>query len=134
MFKHIITGFVLPSHWAGDFYETHLWPCFVLFNGFFQSAERSSCLCFRSILLQMLFKIGVPKNFTNFTGKHLCWSLLSQGLQLYLKSGSDTEHLWWLLLVVSFFQICNICCTWKWDIKNFIFLGWHTWFRPERNR
>ena len=24
---------------------------------------------------QMFFKIGVPKNFANFTGKHLCWSL-----------------------------------------------------------
>ena len=24
---------------------------------------------------QMFFKIGVLKNFANFTGKHLCWSL-----------------------------------------------------------
>ena len=26
--------------------------------------------------LQIVFKIGVIKNFVNFTGKHLCWSLL----------------------------------------------------------
>ena len=30
----------------------------------------------------MFFKIGVLKNFTNFTGKHLCWDLFL-GLQLY---------------------------------------------------
>ena len=25
--------------------------------------------------LEVFFKKGVPKNFTNFTGKHLCWSI-----------------------------------------------------------
>ena len=30
---------------------------------------------FRSSLSQMFFKIGILKYFTNFTGKHLCWSL-----------------------------------------------------------
>ena len=30
--------------------------------------------CKISIATQMLFKIGVPINFTNFTGKRLCWS------------------------------------------------------------
>ena len=29
----------------------------------------------RSNRLQIFFKIGVPKNFANFTGKRLCWSL-----------------------------------------------------------
>ena len=29
----------------------------------------------RNSRLQILFKIGVHKNFANFTGKHLCWSL-----------------------------------------------------------
>ena len=28
---------------------------------------------FRNILWQIFFKIGVPKNPTNITGKHLCW-------------------------------------------------------------
>ena len=44
----------------------------------------------RSSHLQMLFKIGVLKSFTNFTGKHLCWSLFlknlrAAGLQLHKK-------------------------------------------------
>ena len=30
---------------------------------------------FRSSRSQTFFKIGVLKNFANFTGKHLCWSL-----------------------------------------------------------
>ena len=34
----------------------------------------------RSSRSQVFFKIGVLENFTNFTGKHLCWSL-----QLYYK-------------------------------------------------
>ena len=29
----------------------------------------------RSSRSQIFFKIGVIKNFINFTGKHLCWSL-----------------------------------------------------------
>ena len=33
-------------------------------------------LTFRSSRSQTFFKIGVLKNFANFTGKHLCWSLL----------------------------------------------------------
>ena len=33
-----------------------------------RSYHRKSCS-------QMFFKIGVPKNFTNFTEKHQCWSL-----------------------------------------------------------
>ena len=31
---------------------------------------------FRSSRLQIFFKIGALKNFANFTGKHLCWSLI----------------------------------------------------------
>ena len=33
-------------------------------------------IIYRSSCLQMFFKITVLKNFTNFTGTHLCWSLL----------------------------------------------------------
>ena len=41
----------------------------------------------RSNRLQMFFKIGALKSFTNFTGKHLCWRLFlknlhAEGLQL----------------------------------------------------
>ena len=71
------------------------------------------CETNRSSLLQMLFKIDVLKNFTYFTGKHLCWSLFLINLQAwrrlqhrcfpvkfatFLKTPSFTEDLWWLLL------------------------------------
>ena len=35
----------------------------------------------RSTRLQMFFKIGVLKNFANFTRKHLCWSFFLIKLQ-----------------------------------------------------
>ena len=43
---------------------------------------------FKSSCSQIFFKIGIPKNFANFTGKPLCWSLFlinsqALGLQLY---------------------------------------------------
>ena len=39
---------------------------------------KSSC---RSSLSEMLFTIGVLKNFANFTEKHLCWSLFLMKLE-----------------------------------------------------
>ena len=44
---------------------------------------------------QMFFKIEVLKNFANFTGKHLCWSLFLIKLQalrppFLLKRDSNT--------------------------------------------
>ena len=36
------------------------------------------CFIFRSILSQMIFKIGALKNIGNFTEKYLCWSLFSR--------------------------------------------------------
>ena len=36
---------------------------------------KSSCFHVRSSHFQMFFKIGVVKNFTIFTGKHLSWNL-----------------------------------------------------------
>ena len=43
----------------------------------------------------MFFKIGALKNFANFIGKHLCWSLFliksqSQGPATLLKRDSNT--------------------------------------------
>ena len=35
----------------------------------------------KSTLLQMIFKVGVLKSFENFTGKHLCWSLILKNVQ-----------------------------------------------------
>ena len=48
---------------------------------------------FRSSHTQMFFKIGVLKSFANFTGKHLCCSLIlknmqAEGLQLYKKDSN----------------------------------------------
>ena len=50
---------------------------------------------------QMYFKIGVFKNFANFTGKHLCWSLFLIKLQArdyFYRKTFFTDHLRWLLL------------------------------------
>ena len=69
----------------------------------------------RTRRLQMFYKIGVLKNFANFTGKHLCWSVLlikfltnsikdtptqvvSCEIWKIFKNTSSTEHLQWLLL------------------------------------
>ena len=72
--------------------------------------------------LQMFFKISAFKNFTNFTGKHLCWS---GGLQAYnfikkrlqhmcfpvkfmkfLRTHFFKEHLWCLLLHHYNYWLC----------------------------
>ena len=76
---------------------------------------------FRNSHSQMFFKVGVLKNFANFTGKHLCWSLFLISLQdfrpacnfikkrllhrcfpvkfgKFLRTPIFTEHLQWLLL------------------------------------
>ena len=42
---------------------------------------KTAHIIFRSRDLQMLFKIDVLKNFANFTGKHLCWSLILKRYQ-----------------------------------------------------
>ena len=52
-------------------------------------------LIFRSSRSQMFFKIGVLKNFANFTAKHLCWStffikLLAWRAATLLKRDSNT--------------------------------------------
>ena len=65
--------------------------------------------------LQMFFKIGVLKNFANFTGNYLCWSLFlikfltnfikDTATQVFsceiwknFKNAFSTERLQWLLL------------------------------------
>ena len=45
---------------------------------------------YRSSRSQVLFKIGVLKNFANFTGKHLCWSQHLQWLLLSFRSSQDS--------------------------------------------
>ena len=54
----------------------------------------------------MFFKIGVLKNFANFTGKHLCWSLFLINLQAFrsatlLKKDFNTSVILWNLQNIS---------------------------------
>ena len=47
----------------------------------------------------MFFKIGVLKSFSNFTGKHLCWSLFlknlqADGLHCHKKDSNTGVFLW----------------------------------------
>ena len=53
----------------------------------------------------MLFKISVLKNFANFTGKHLCWSLWQD--------------------IITWFYSCNLvgslCCSW-WFLACFLII------------
>ena len=46
-------------------------------------------------LPEVFYKKGVLRNFTKFTGKHLCQSLFFNKVAV--------EHLWWLLLNVTVF-------------------------------
>ena len=46
---------------------------------------------FKSSRSQVFFKIGVLKNFANFTGKHLCWSLLLIELQAWRSKETPTQ-------------------------------------------
>ena len=61
--------------------------------GFRSSPEEDVMLSFanprkgRSSRSQIFFKIGVLKNFANFTGKHRCWSLF---LMKFKKTDSNT--------------------------------------------
>ena len=57
----------------------------------------------------MMFKTGALKNFTLFTGKHLCWSpydfikkrlqnrYLPVNIAKFLRTAYSIEHLWWLI-------------------------------------
>ena len=60
---------------------------------------------------RIFFKIGVLTNLSNFTGKHLCWSLETPSkcfpvkFTEFLRTPFFTEHLRWLLLKISLIQI-----------------------------
>ena len=60
----------------------------------------------KSSLPEVIFKKDVLKNFTKFTGKYLCRSLIFQLLQTFIKKETPTQ--------MSFFEFCKICK------KNFI--------------
>ena len=55
---------------------------------------------YRSSGSEMLFKIGVLKNFVTLKGKHLCWSLFLINFQTSrFEQFFFTKHLWLLLVV-----------------------------------
>ena len=52
-------------------------------------SQRDNVLSLRSSRSQMLFKVDALKNFANFTGKHLCWSLF---LIKFIKTRLQLRH------------------------------------------
>ena len=66
------------------------------------SASHPHSLC-RNSRWQMFFKIGLPKNFANFTRKHRCFPMK---LTKFLRTSFFTEHLRWLL--VSILLLMNV--------------------------
>ena len=100
---------------------------------------------FRSIRSQKLFQIDVLKNFTIFTGKHLCWSLF---LSSCTPECSNTSVFLWILRsfykrlffcrtppvavsvvlagywveVCHHFDVCKYCSSIKWN-----FWSWRFW-------
>ena len=88
-------------------------------------------LHFRSSRSPIFFKIGVFKNFTKFTGEHLCWSLFLKRLQAWkpatlLKRDSNTGVFLWNLRNWKCCTLQNTSggcfCSYT-EIKNYI---WNT--------
>ena len=78
-----------------------------------------NCFCSRNRSSQMFLKIGVLKNFENFTGKNLCWSLFlikfqAYGLQIYYK---ETPN----FLFELWFQVCQNLT----EMYRFLSKRWH---------
>ena len=79
----------LPVKFMGPnlFYTWLLIFCYrrVVLVFFTSSTSQPYFLC-RSSRSQMFFKIGIPKNFADFTAKHLCWNLFLIMLQAFRSS------------------------------------------------
>ena len=76
----------------------------------YQVTDALNYYLFRSSHSQMFFKIDVLKNFANFTGKHLCWSLFSIQLQA-LRSAPLLKRDFNMLdsNVMTYMFSCEIC-------------------------
>ena len=59
--------------WPASFFS-YIWVRHNFFNYLF-FLHNSTIFFLRSSRSQLFFKIAVLKNFTKFTGEHLCWSL-----------------------------------------------------------
>ena len=79
----------------------------------------------------MFFKIGVLENFTIFTGKHLCWSLVLIKLQAwliyYVKNVAEI-----LNPVYSFFFLCTLLLRDAFSSVNYLILAAYCWKLPTR--
>ena len=93
--KFIGTSLFFP--WLLVFY--YLTDAFVLVL-FMSSTSHPHPRC-RSSCSQMFFKIGVPKNFPNFPGKHRCFPVK---FVKFLRKAFFTKHFRWLLLSILFFM------------------------------
>ena len=68
---------------------------------------------YRSSRAQIFFKIGVLKNFANFSWMHLSWSLKKRlqhrcfdlKFAIHLRTSSFTGHLWWQHLKLNIFML-----------------------------
>ena len=78
---------------------TGLEAWFVSFEHFSKGGVHSLNDLYWCSCSQMFFKTEVFKKFAIFTGKHLCWSLLSTKLQTWatLKRDSNTGVFLWIL-------------------------------------
>ena len=112
--------------------------------------------------MQIFLKIGILKSFTNFTSKHLCWSLFLKNLQAvdlqlhrkrlqrrcfpvkfakFVRTPFFTEHLRWLLLhlrwllLYFFFKVPfnSYFATLLWRTNNF-FSRHIVWCMKSRSR
>ena len=59
---------------------------------------------YRSSSLQMFFKVGVLENFTNFPGKHLCWSPFLIKLQVCNFIKKSLQHRYFPVKFVKFLR------------------------------
>ena len=78
-------------------------------------------LIFRSSRSKVFFKIGVLKNLTTFTEKHLCWTL-----QVFFYRNSTVADSWIFAAATTFFQL-NLVVIAHSCIGFFFELLWKHW-------
>ena len=124
----IFSIFVSMS-WPSSIYVVSMWSIFI-FSLIFITINHTISLKqthFRSSHQRCSIKKGVLKNFSKFTGKHLCWRLFFNkvaGLQhrcfsvnfaKFLRTPFFTEHFRWLLVTLvfcTFLRVSHISFGW----------------------
>ena len=102
-----------------------------LFKAYFMKsfAAAKSSLVFiknrcRGSRSHMFFKIGVLKNFTIFTGKHLCWSLFLIKLQRTPPVAASAKILFYIIFqkdVAEYIAVLHCIIVSFWNLKSFSF-------------